>query len=101
VEPTPGAPSAGGYDIYQAPSPGGQTGPPVNTHGTSYLVTGLMDGTAYYFTVTAVYGTGQQGPPSGQAQATPKRLPQRWHSPPLGWLSGVAFHRLRGPCSRW
>jgi hypothetical protein len=67
-----------GYDIYQGTSPGGESSTPVHTApapGTSYTVTGLTDGTPYYFTVTAVSATGQQGPPSGEARATPRKPP--------------------------
>ncbi len=88
--PPGGGPRVTGYDIYQGTSPGGESASPVNATpvpGTSYTVTGLNDGTTYYFTVAAVYSTGQRGPSSGEASATPRRpppppppsLPAGWH----------------------
>ena len=61
-----------GYIIYQGTSPGGETGAPVNgslVTATSYTVTGLTNGTTYYFRVFAVNAVGQ-GPPSAEASAT-------------------------------
>jgi fibronectin type 3 domain-containing protein len=63
-----------GYLIYQGTSPGGESRVPVNgtpVRATSYTVTGLADGTAYYFTVAAVNDAKLQGSDSGEASATP------------------------------
>ncbi|MGO8889083.1 MAG: fibronectin type III domain-containing protein [Streptosporangiaceae bacterium] len=63
-----------GYLIYQGTSPGGESASPVNTSlisGTSYTLTGLTNGTAYYFTVAAVNSAKRQGKVSGEASATP------------------------------
>ena len=63
-----------GYLIYQGTNPGGESASPVNTSlisGTSYTVTGLTNGTAYYFTVAAVNSARRQGKVSGEASATP------------------------------
>ena len=63
-----------GYEIYQGTRPGGESGAPVNASlvaGTSYTVTGLANGTTYYFTVAAVNQAKLQGGKSGEASATP------------------------------
>jgi hypothetical protein len=70
-----------GYNIYQGSSAGGESATPVNSSpvtGTSYTVSGLTDGTTYYFEVTAVNDpsgfTGpSEGPPSNETSATPLR----------------------------
>ena len=66
-----------GYIVYQGTSPGGETGAPVNgslVTGTSYTVTGLTNGTTYYFKVSAVNAVGQS-PPSAEASAVPVTVP--------------------------
>jgi len=66
-----------GYMIYKGTSPGGETGPPVNgspVDGTGYTVTGLTNGTTYYFTVVAINAAGP-GPPSDEASAVPVTVP--------------------------
>ena len=63
-----------GYEIYRGTSPGGESGTPVNASlvaGTSYTVTGVTNGTTYYFTVAAVNKAKLQGGKSGEASATP------------------------------
>jgi titin len=63
-----------GYEIYRGTSPGGESGTPVNTSpvtGSGYTVTGLTNGTTYYFTVAAVNKAKLQGGKSGEASATP------------------------------
>jgi hypothetical protein len=87
-----GRPQASGYNIYQATSPGG-IGTLVNDSPvteTSYLVTGLTNGSKYYFTVKAVspsviavkrVANGvTEGQASCEAQATPVAVP----GPPTG-----------------
>ncbi len=62
-----------GYNIYQGTTAGGESSTPVNSSpvtGTSYTVTGLADGTTYYYEVTAVNAEGE-GPASNEASATP------------------------------
>jgi predicted phage tail protein len=71
------APASGGspirgYIIYQGTSPGGETGTPVSdapVTGTSYTVTGLTNGTTYYFRVVAINAAGLS-PLSAEASAT-------------------------------
>ena len=63
-----------GYLIYQGTSPGGEAATPVNgspVSATSYTVTGLANGTTYYFKVAAVNDAKRQGNDSGEASATP------------------------------
>jgi predicted phage tail protein len=63
-----------GYVIYQGTSPGGESRVPVNgalVQATSYTVTGLANGTPYYFMVAAVNDAKRQGSASGEASATP------------------------------
>jgi predicted phage tail protein len=60
-----------GYLIYRGTSPGGETGTPVNgspVTPTSDTVTGLTNGTTYYFTVVAINAAGLS-PPSDEASA--------------------------------
>ena len=69
-----GGTGIGGYEIYRGTSPGGESSAPVNANpvtGTSYTVTGLANGTTYYFTVVAVNTAKLQGAKSGEASATP------------------------------
>ncbi len=69
-----GASPVTGYNIYEGTSSGDESSTPVNSSpvtGTSYTVTGLTDGTPYYFEVTAVNADGE-GPASGEASATPQ-----------------------------
>jgi titin len=59
------------YIVFQGTSPGGETGDPVSgspVTGTRTTVTGLVNGTTYYFTVVAVNAAGQS-PQSDEASA--------------------------------
>ena len=63
-----------GYDVYLGTSSHGESASPVNTSligGTSYTVTGLTNGTTYYFTADAVNDADLHSAPSAQASATP------------------------------
>jgi fibronectin type 3 domain-containing protein len=63
-----------GYLIYQGTGPGGESGVPVNgtpVQATSYTLTGLTNGTTYYFKVAAVNDAEHQGQESAEASATP------------------------------
>ena len=75
---TPSGSALAGYDVYQGTSPGGESATPVNNSalipGTSYAVTDLNSGTAYYFDVIAIYqgfeGGGIPSAASAEASAT-------------------------------
>ena len=65
-----------GYHVYQGTSPGGETGSPANCSpvtATSCTVTGLTNGTTYYFKVTAVYKVGEG--PGAEVEAVPATVP--------------------------
>ena len=62
-----------GYNIFVGTSSGGESSNPVNSSlitGTSYSVTGLTNGTTYYFTVEAVNSVGSS-PASSEVSGTP------------------------------
>jgi fibronectin type 3 domain-containing protein len=68
-----GGSAIAGYDVHEGTSPGGESGSSVGglIAGTSYTVTGLTNGTTYYFTAVSVNGAGLQSSPSNEASATP------------------------------
>ncbi len=75
--PPPGGARVNGYKIYLGTSPGGESRSPVGTslvQGTGYTVTGLANGTTYYFWVTAVNTAGQSHA-SNEVSATPAATP--------------------------
>jgi hypothetical protein len=61
-----------GYDVYKGTSPGAESATPVATgvSSTSYTVTGLTNGTTYYFTVEALNVAGNSAS-SNEASAMP------------------------------
>lgn len=63
---------ATGYNVYQGTSAGGEAAAAVqsNLSGLTATVSGLTNGTTYYFKVAAV-DAGGASPPSNEAQATP------------------------------
>ena len=63
------------YNIYEGTTSGGETLlQNTGSTGTSFTVTGLTNGTTYFFEVTAVNGVGE-GPVSNEASATPATVP--------------------------
>ena len=69
-----GGASISGYEIYRGTRPGGESSGPVNgalVQATGYTMTGLTNGTTYYFTVAAVNKANRHGGASGEASATP------------------------------
>ena len=63
-----------GYDVYMGTSSHGESASPVNgglIGGTSYTVTGLANGTTYYFTADAVNDANLHSVASAEASATP------------------------------
>ena len=87
------APSSGGsaiigYDVYEGTTSGGESPTQVNTTAltaTTYTVTGLTNGTTYYFTLKAINAAGSS-PASNEALATPVSPPAS--PPPVAASSG-------------
>jgi hypothetical protein len=74
------------YYVYEGTSAGFSPGTPIgSTTGTSGTVTGLTNGTTYYFVVTVVAANGKMraasaeasAEPTGQAVLTSKEVPQQ------------------------
>ena len=89
------------YNVYAGTSAGGENydTPTATVSGTSATVTGLTDGTTYYFVVTAVSDAGE-GPASDESSAMPAVPP-----PPSQGATGqppanVPAARPPGPSSR-
>lgn len=62
------------YNVKRSPSDGGPYTIIVNTSATNYTDTTVLDGTTYYYVVSAV-GAGGEGPDSAQISATPPLAP--------------------------
>ncbi len=63
-----------GYDVYMGRSSGGESASPVNgalIGGTSYTMTGLTNGSTYYFRADAVNDANLHSAASAEASATP------------------------------
>jgi fibronectin type 3 domain-containing protein len=63
-----------GYNVYRGISAGGESSTPLasNVTGRSFTDTTVADGTAYFYTVTAVNGMGVSAK-SAEASATPQQ----------------------------
>jgi hypothetical protein len=79
--------SAGGYDVYEGISPGGESLRAGPVTGTTFKVTGLTPGTTYYFEVTAVDAGNQSGRSNEVQATTPTSAPSS--GPPSGVIGGL------------
>jgi hypothetical protein len=68
------SPVATSYNVKRSTSSGGPYTILVNTASTNYTDTSVLDGTTYYYVVSAV-GAGGEGPDSAQVSATPPLPP--------------------------
>ena len=98
-----GGAAISGYEIYRGITPGGESGTPVNgslVAGISYTVTGLTNGTTYYFTVVAVNTAKLQGAKAGEASATPTAAASASNSASASASAGAsASASATGPAS--
>jgi hypothetical protein len=73
--PLAGAGPASGYNVYEGTAPGRESSDSVNgtspLTGTAYTISGLSNGTTYYFEVTAVNSAGEGAPVQLSATPTP------------------------------
>jgi predicted phage tail protein len=97
------APASGpvSYNVYEGTSQGFPLGTVVkNTTSTSTTVTGLTNGTTYYFAVTAVYTNGQVSGSSSEVSAEPARnaalTAKRISTPVLIALLALAVAAIAG-----
>jgi len=81
------APSAGAtsYNLKRSPSPGGPYTIIVNTASTSYTDTTVVNGTTYYYVVSAVNAGGENPTNSAEVSATPPLPPVP--NPQIGWVT--------------
>jgi len=70
-----GTPAGTQYNVKYATTPGGPYNVLGPLSGTTRVVTGLINGTLYYFAVSALNAAGAEGPDSAQVIATPNPTP--------------------------
>jgi fibronectin type 3 domain-containing protein len=91
------ATGATSYDVYQGTKAGGEGAAPVQTSisGTSTTISGLANGTAYYFTIAAVDAGGTSAQ-SSEASATPTAPPSKGGGGggSIDWLTLIGFGAL-------
>lgn len=82
------SPGATSYDVYAGNIPGGERATPIATGvtATTYIATGLANGTPYYYKVTALSNDGASGF-SNEASATPEGV-----QPPPGGQSTAGLY---------
>jgi hypothetical protein len=73
------------YNLKRAPSHGGPYTTIVNTASTSYNDNNVVDGTTYYYVVTAVNAGGENPANSSEVSATPPLPPVP--NPQIGWVT--------------
>jgi fibronectin type 3 domain-containing protein len=78
------------YNVKRAAASGGPYTVVASPTSTTYTDTGLANGTAYFYVVSAVNGGGE-GPNSAQVSATPRAVP----SPPTGLSADGRKHSVR------
>ncbi len=76
-----GSNGATSYNVKRSTTNGGPYTTVGTATGTSYVDTNLLDGTEYFYVVTAVDGAGESGP-SNQANVTPMFVPPAPTNPP-------------------
>jgi Glycoside hydrolase family 44/Domain of unknown function (DUF4214)/SdrD B-like domain len=81
-----GSAGATSYNIYRSTTPGGEGTTPYRTNvtGTAFTDTGLINGTTYFYQVTAVNGSGES--------ARSAELSAQAHPPSAALISGTVFH---------
>lgn len=80
-------PGAAQYRVFRAPGPGAPGAFVATTGGTSYTDTGLTNGTAYDYTVTALSSTGESVPSAPREVAPALDRAGLAHGADLGWTT--------------
>ena len=108
-----GGSQVSGYNVFEGTTADLSGNAPVtNVTGTTVTLPALINGTTYYFGVTAVNGIGE-GPPSNEVSAVPLTVPGAptgltatpgnsrvtlsWAAPASGGAASAATSSSRGP----